>query len=126
MNITPINSITPTFNGKIIKKGFSCSQSIDNAFNQFADIKPLADSQDVVARLSSRKVYKTRDRNHFPGQTVYKLKFSFLKENSKLDKIKDFLGLIPRYSLTKHYHSECGLVNRFSKEYADRLENRIK
>ena len=126
MNITPINKNTPSFNGKMIKKGFGWTYSLNNACNNFTELKNLTANQDIVVRITSKRVYDMKDNNHFPGQKVYKLKLSFLKENSKLDKLKDFLGFVPRYNLTKNYHSEHGLIKRFTKEYVDRVKNKIK
>lgn len=126
MNIAPINSLAPSFNGKMIKRGFGWTYSLNNAYNKYKELKALSGTCDVVARISSKKVSDPGDYNHFQGQKVYKLKLSFLKENSALDKIKDFLGLIPRYSLTENYHSEHGLMNRFTQEYVDKLGSKIK
>lgn len=126
MNITPINVTDPSFNGKMIKRGFGWTYSLNGAYNRASEFKTLADSHDVVARISSKTVNNNQDYNHFKGQKVYKLKLSFLKENSKLDKIKDFFGLLPRYSLTQDYHSEHGLINRFTEEYVSRLKSKIK
>ncbi len=127
MNITPLNSnITPNCRGRLIKKGIGWTPNLKYAFNNFDELKELTDGYDIVGRIASKKVKNKFDSNHYIGQKIYKLKLSFRKENSVKDKIKDFLGLLPRFSLTGAYHTEPGLITRFSKEYVDRLGKKIK
>ncbi len=129
MNISPINNNAdlniPVFSGRMIKKGFGWTNNLSQAYSRFTELNNFAQNRDIVARISTKKVHSKYDSNHYRGQTIYKLKLSFLKEHSLKEKVKDLLGLIPRHSLTRNYHSEYELINRFNKEYADKLSKKL-
>lgn len=129
MNITPINcngsTNKPAFAGRLIAKGLGWTPGLKHAFNNYEELKGLANEYDVVGRISRKKARQFWDCNHFNGQPIFKLNISLRKENSLKDKIKDFFGKLPRYSLTTNYHSEHGLINRFDNIYFNRLERKI-
>lgn len=129
MNIAPINSTSASgnlnFSGKLIRKGFGWTPSLEGAFFNYNELKELTKGYDVVGRVSAKKVHDFWDSNHYMGQPVYKLNITLRKENSIKDKIKDFFGLLPKFSLTQNYHAEQSLIYHMDEEYFEKLKSKI-
>ena len=121
MQILPINSNSnkTTFNGKFSQQG-KWPNNIKSALLKYERIQDLTSNYDIVARLSTKKA-GFNDQFHERGKKLYKIKFSFLEEGSKLDKILDFLHLKRRYSLTRNYHSEYGTEACINDKHFDYL-----
>ena len=126
MKISQVNYNTPTFNGKILTKGkwpVELKQAFEEnqgLFSEFAD-----QGYDVVARLSKSRASKN-SFNFTKGDLLYKIKLSFLKENSIISKILDFLHLLPRLGFTKHFHSLFGNRRCLDTEHLDRFRDKFE
>jgi len=102
------------FNGKLIIKKHVTYSMID-ALNASSKIKELTKNNDLVIR-SSMCWANMNDIYHSAGEALFKLKFSLLREDSLIDKIKDILHLVPRVNLTKGYHSLDGTINAIEND----------
>lgn len=119
MQILPISTNQPSFNGNITLKG-NWPERLENSFLNNELIKDMFSKYDVVARLSTKKA-PVSNLHHHKGQKLYKIRFSFLKENSKFDKILDSLHLKTRHPMTCNYHSEMGTEFCMDKMHLDRV-----
>ena len=125
MNVAPINleNTNTSFNGRIIIKGHlnaSCRSIIENS-----DIlHQLTNGKDIIIRTNAKRALF--DKKHPTGMRLYKLAFSLRNENSFLDKIKDFFGLIPREELSLTYHSKRGTKEALLDNHFASLIRRLK
>ena len=130
MNINPINytsnSQPQTFQGRLIRKGFGWTPFLRATFDSSPELKKLSNGYDIVGRMSKKKMLLLSDDNIRCNINTYKLKLSFIKENSILGRIKDFLGLNKRYSLTHNYHSETDLADSFDKAHIENITSKLK
>ena len=129
MNITPINvnckHNSPNFNGKIINKGFGWTPILRQTFSSSRELKEMSKGYDVVGRLNVKKLPTLVCNKVTYNQNLYDLKISFRKENSLKDKIKDALGLLPRYSLSRNFHTEDGIADCLDKAHLDRIKAKL-
>lgn len=116
MNVLPINTSNPNFDGKIIKKGHWTSD-LNEVFDNHPELQKLKQSdKDIIAKMStSWKMYPISVKHTSLGyklEDVYKLTLTSMpKEPSLWDKVKLFLGFMPSASLTRHYHREFNTEN---------------
>lgn len=106
-----------SFQGNLIIKNSLKNETIKKHLLNLdsVSLKNMLKGHDVIVRSKTR-YSKYADLRHFKGQELYKIVFSQVKEGSKIDKLLDILHFKPRKTLTYHYHSEDGILNRLNEE----------
>ena len=130
MNVSSINNYDKAscgvFQGKPIYKDSVKYMPIEMRRKLISSegFKSLTKNHDVVIRteIGDAGLY---DPDYSCGTTLYKIILSVLKENSLLDKIKDTLHLLPRYSLTNFSYPEDSMLRRIDDEHFARLQKKI-
>ena len=126
MYISQINNNDIGFGGKVVvKKQKKWPGKILNEIKTSQHIKNLSKENDVVVRLN-RTLADYYDVRYWDYTPLFKVKISLLKENSIIDKVKDFFGIIPRISITQNYHSDKDLIKRLDSAHFEKFQDRIK
>ena len=109
MYIVPIDSQTTSFNGNLITKG-KWPKELQKTVSEAKAFQNLAEGDYDIFVSLSKKTATSNDINHTRGDKLYKLKISAKKSKPTfLDKIKNIIGLNPRCTVNKNYHSVYGL-----------------
>lgn len=128
MNILPVNntnSSNTNFNGKILTVGKGWNSEIRNTFRFNPEITNLAKGEhDIIGRLHTKKASRY-DMNHDVNENIYRL--DLMLGTSKyefINKIKAYLGLLPKFKLIRDYHCQESFLERLNKRpEADKIKN---
>ena len=131
MNILPVNntnSSNTNFNGKILTIGKGWNSEIRNTFRFNPEITNLAKGKhDIIGRLHTKKASRY-DLNHDINEPLYRLDLMF--GNSKfefINKIKAYLGLLPKFKITHDYHCKESFLNRLNKNIdSSQIKNKLE
>lgn len=129
VGITPAKNQMPqtSFGGQVIAKGAICNpQALTNLCSENTEkLLEMLNGHNLIVRQSSKTIRKNTE-NFFKGDKVYKLIVSRVKENSILSSIADALHLIPRYSITQHYHRKPYLPQCIDHSHIANLAKKFK
>ena len=123
MRLNTLNLSQPqnTFKGKFHFTGRNWTKQLqDHLIKNQELFKDLTENRDVFVRVSRRTSFKNNIYQS-KGDKLYKVKFSSVKEGSKLGVLLDKLHLNRRVSLTNNYYTERALMGRVDELHADRV-----
>ena len=127
MNINTINSTNPNFNGRILTKG-RWPEGLKKSFLENPEVNKIAQEAkyDIIGKMSSMRA-KRNDFKHYYGEPLFKLTLIAKKENPTfIDKVKAFIGLLPKVKITRNYHCESSMESIMSKRLkATRIKEKL-